>query len=168
MLGCYVAYMSFLLCDVVLMWFPTQVRLAGNSAIQLVFTCIQVTQWVPIIIFDWQVTRRRILFSFFQLVCNVRVPHSDYKSLTRWTMQWRHSGTSETQNNLHAIEPMVKVIFWTYRLPRRYEILIHSLWSGQSYLTHTGTVATPLFSIILTMNDRIVYKTKVAELNWQV
>ena len=70
-------------------------------------------------------------------ISNLPVPPSDFCSLIRShsLKQWQESWNSETLNKLRPIDPKVNV-FHLYRLPRRYEIIIHRLRIGHSILTH--------------------------------
>jgi ribonuclease HI len=100
--------------DVVFMWVPSHVGLAGNTAAD---TAAKASLTLP--------------------VSNLTVPHSDYNSLIRVHMvkKWQQSWNSECTNKLHVIQPVVNVT-QSYRLPRRDEILIHRLRIGHTYLTH--------------------------------
>jgi len=71
---------------------------------------------------------------------SLTVPHSDYKSLMRLQAirQWQINRNCETENKLHSIEPKVNVIN-IFRLPRRDEILIHSLRIGHISYARTFT-----------------------------
>jgi len=74
--------------NVVLMWVPSHVLLAGNSAVDIAANA-----------------------ALLLPVSSVTVPHSDYSSLirTRALKQWQ-LWNSESENKLHAIEPRVKEI----------------------------------------------------------
>jgi ribonuclease HI len=100
--------------DVVFMWVPSHVGLAGNTAAD---AAAKASLALP--------------------VTSSTVPHSDYKSLIRVHVlkKWQQAWNLETNNKLHSIQPMVNITH-AYRLPRRDEILIHRLRIGHTYLTH--------------------------------
>jgi len=94
--------------SVVFMWVPSHVGLAVDSAAD-------------------SAAKDALLLP----VSNLTVPHSDYKSLIRLhaLRQWQLRWNCETENKLHSIEPRVNVMNM-FRLPRRDEIIIHSLRIG--------------------------------------
>ena len=73
-------------------------------------------------------------------VSSVTLPYSYYFSLIRTHVlnQWQSSWSLETQNKLHATEPMVNSTKSTTKslLPCRDEIIIHRLRIGHTFLTH--------------------------------
>ena len=81
----------------VFMWVPSHVGLAGNSAAD---TAAKAAELMPI--------------------SNLTLSYSDYLPLIRTHVlnQWQSSWSLETENKLHAIEPMVNITK-SYRLPRR-------------------------------------------------
>jgi kelch-like protein 2/3 len=66
------------------------------------------------------------------------VPATDfYASVNRYIKsKWQQSWDAETNNKLHAIEPVIHGSM-SYKLPRRDEILIHRLRLGHTHATHS-------------------------------
>jgi hypothetical protein len=61
----------------------------------------------------------------------VAVPVTDYRGSVNCCLEqkWQMEQDAETSNKLHAMEPVTRCTVF-YRLPRRYEILIHRLRVG--------------------------------------
>ena len=100
--------------QLIFIWVPSHVGLAGNSAAD---AAAKAALNLP--------------------VTNLTIPYSDYKSMIRtYTLnQWQQSWSLQIQNKLHAVEPTVNK-YNSYRLPRRDEIIIHRLRIGHIHLTH--------------------------------
>ena len=98
----------------VFMWAPSHVGLAGNSAAD---TAAKAAVHMPI--------------------SDLTSPCSDYFPLIRIHVlkQWQSSWSLETGNKLHGLEPTVNITY-SYRLPRRDEVIIHRLRIGHTILTH--------------------------------
>ena len=99
--------------ELVFIWVPSYVGLAGNSAADI---AVKAALLLPI--------------------SNLSLPHTDYSPLIRTYVlsQWRDSWNLETQNKLHVVEPTVNMTK-SYWLPRRDGIIIHQQRIKHTFLT---------------------------------
>jgi kelch-like protein 2/3 len=131
---------------VVFVWLPSHVGLAGNTAAD---ASAKAALCLP--------------------EADAPVPFSDYYPVINSHIRsaWQQSWNDETNNKLHAIEPVLKQPK-PYHLPRRDELLIHRLRIGHTHLTHAfllGKESPPECTpcgVPLTVEHILLYCTEFA------